>query len=248
MSLLALTTYVPWWKWPLLMSVAYLLYQRHILFNNNVHDRYSPGEEFVICSAQQAEDNSGVCIGDAVHSIMSKKLVLNCTPSSTWPGTRARTADGTCNDLHSPAAGARFYRFSSNIRPEHLSTAPRMFDKMDPNPRLVARKFLERTSLKPVPILNSLAAAWIQMNTHDWFHHGENELGDGHVVPLAKDDPLRTGEFADGKLRVRRTRQDRTRKQPHTGPITATNNVTHWWDASPIYGSTQAIEDKIRYL
>ncbi|XP_065183426.1 uncharacterized protein LOC135814255 [Sycon ciliatum] len=247
---LQLTTILPWWKWPtFVLSVCYLLLQRKELFENNLHTRYDTEEKIPICSSHaQASSNGGECIGDPAHTLSqssSESPELNCTPTDSWPGSRARTPDGTCNDLKNPEAGARFYRFLRNVPPSETFTAPRKFDIYDPNPRTVARKLLQRTKFQPAPILNSLAVAWIQFNVHDWLHHGENEE-DTHLIELEADDPLRDGSN-DGKFPIRRTRLDRTRKGPlPDGVDTFTNNCTHWWDASTLYGSTQGVEDRVR--
>ncbi|HKU43349.1 MAG TPA: peroxidase family protein, partial [Polyangiales bacterium] len=47
---------------------------------------------------------------------------------------------------------------------------------------------------------------------------------------------------------VSRTRRDPTRCPMSGGPLTFTNDVTHWWDASQIYGSSAAQQLKLRTL
>ena len=176
---------------------------------------------------------------------------VNCTPTPTWTGSRARTTDGTCNNLKLPEVGARFTRFARNIRPGDHFKSPRHYDLLDPNPRTVARKLLRRKKFIPAPTLNSLGVAWVQFNLHDWLDHGQNEKDAPHLVPLSDDDPLVHGgnhdNIEDGKLRIRRTRRDRTRSSNSTDKlITAINNVTHWADASTIYGSSLEVERRVR--
>src|SRR6185369_2067968 len=93
-------------------------------------------------------------------------------------------------------------------------------------------------------ILNLLAAAWIQFQTHDWFNHGAPR-------PIADDPfdvPLPPGDsWPCGKMLVRRTRQDPTRKpRDGAGPETFANAETHWWDASQIYGDNGTAGDRYR--
>ena len=97
---------------------------------------------------------------------------------------------------------------------------------------------------KPAAILNLLAAAWIQFQTHDWFNHGNPRPidDDPFEVPVPPGDTWPTG-----KMLVRRTRPDPTRKpNDDAGPTTYANAETHWWDASQIYGNNPTAGAKYR--
>ena len=54
--------------------------------------------------------------------------------------------------------------------------------------------------------------------------------------------PLPPGDsWPNGKMQVRRTRADPTRrKNDGVGPETFANAETHWWDSSQIYGDSRA--------
>ncbi|MGA9891388.1 MAG: peroxidase family protein [Xanthobacteraceae bacterium] len=106
-------------------------------------------------------------------------------------------------------------------------------DILDPSPRLVSNKLLARPKksdgsddFTPATILNLLAAAWIQFQTHDWFNHGTPRPidDDPFDVPIPQND-----SWPGGKMLVRRTRADPTRKpNDGAGPIRFTNAETHW--------------------
>src|SRR5262249_32325646 len=112
---------------------------------------------------------------------------------------------------------------------------------LDPNPRLVSNLLLARPSdgtddYKKADILNLLAAASIQFQTHDCFTHGTPRPinDDPSEVPMPPGDV-----WPDGKMLVRRTRADPTRrKNDGAGPETFVNAETHWWDSSQIYGDS----------
>jgi hypothetical protein len=145
--------------------------------------------------------------------------------------------DGSAFTLSNPGA-----RFGRNIRLSEVDPT-RDGDIMDPSPRLVSNRLLGRPKksdgtddFKPATILNLLAAAWIQFQTHDWFNHGTPRAIDDEPfdVPLPPGDP-----WPAGKMLVRRTRSDPTRrKNDDAGPVTYTNAETHWWDSSQIYGDS----------
>ncbi len=103
-------------------------------------------------------------------------------------------------------------------------------------------KLLNRDTFKPATTLNVLAACWIQMENHDWFGHGENSPDEFVDVPLDEGDG-----WPDGSpMKVKRTSPDRTRTNRSGLPPTYVNTVTHWWDASQIYGSTEGRNRMLR--
>ncbi len=163
------------------------------------------------------------------------------------PGARlARSVDGSCNDLDDPLMGAAGVRFGHNVplaevRPESEA------DVLSPSPREISRRLLARDTFSPVPFLNLLAASWIQFMVHDWFSHGDNRAAEAFHVPLAADDPLRARGLSE--LVVRKTATDPSRSAADRGlPDTYTNEVTHWWDGSQLYGSDEATSRRLRAL
>ena len=152
---------------------------------------------------------------------------------------RARTPDGTFNDLSDPWMGAAGTGFGRNAPPSKTITHTTKL--LDPDPRLISRKLMARDSFKPAGIVHAMAAAWIQFQNHNWFFHGDGEPGKVIEIPLRSDDT-----FPENPMKIRRT-------IPMTGEIVDGepapifgNNETHWWDASQVYGSGKEKQSHIR--
>ncbi|MGA5131451.1 peroxidase family protein [Streptomyces olivoreticuli] len=146
-----------------------------------------------------------------------------------------RSYDGSGYDPDDVDMGRAGTRFDRNCAlPE---TFPEAEDKglFDPSPREVSRQLLARRSgFRPAPSLNMLAAAWIQFQNHGWFSHGDNRTDEPLDVPLAADDG-----WPACPMLVRRSRPDPVPHSDPTRPPTYENTVTHWWDGSQIYGSSE---------
>ncbi len=161
------------------------------------------------------------------------------------PGDRdirgMRTADGSYNDLKCPAMGMRGTRFGRNV-PLRYAYAEQAGTLLKPNPRVVSNALLSRRAFQPVPHLNLLTAAWLQFMTHDWFSHGDNDPTRPIDVPLPEGDRWEGGPTnRPGHLSVHATLADTKRTEADEGlPATFRNDVTHWWDGSQIYGSSEA--------
>ena len=161
-------------------------------------------------------------------------------PPPTPDVLRWRTADGSYNDLNDPTMGQAGTRFGRNVPLAH--TYPDEKNLLEPSPREVSRHLLARgETIQTADHLNVLAAAWIQFQVHDWFNHANDEQR-SIDIPLKDDDPWRETMAA---LRVPRTLADPTRPD-RTGPPTYLNRVTHWWDASQLYGSDEVRQDRVR--
>jgi hypothetical protein len=145
-----------------------------------------------------------------------------------------RTYDGSNQDPTDPEMGKAGTRFGRNSPTDATEPEP-MPQRMEPNPREVANRLLLRDEFKPATTLNVLAACWIQFQNHDWFGHGENAPDTYIDVELDEND-----EWPEGTpMRVKATIPDRTRTGKSGLPPTFINTVTHWWDLSQIYGSTE---------
>ena len=151
-----------------------------------------------------------------------------------------RTYDGSLQDPNDPEMGQVGTRFGRNtpsdVQPEQMP------ELMTPSPREVSQKLLYRDSFKPAETLNVLAACWIQFENHDWFGHGENNPEEFIDVPIGEDDEWPEGET----MKVKATSPDRTRTWKSGLPPTYVNTVTHWWDGSQIYGSTEERNRELR--
>lgn len=146
----------------------------------------------------------------------------------------ARTADGSYNDLNYPEMGMVGTRFGRNVPLQDAKVdEPKL---LTPNPRTVSRKLLKREGFIPATILNLHAASWIQFQTHDWFTHGDNQPDNNFSIP----------ENGSDDLEVPKTLKDPTRSDDNTNPATFINHVTHWWDASQLYGSDGETIDSLR--
>jgi hypothetical protein len=179
-----------------------------------------------------------------------------------------REEDGQYNDLTKPTMGNASYnpddpmvgadftlsnpgaRFGRNIPLSDVQPT-RDGGILDPSPRLVSNRLLGRQKkpdgsdvFQPAGILNLLAAAWIQFQTHNWFNHGTPRPIDDDPF----DVPVPPGDsWPGGKMLVRRTRADPTRiPNDSAGPTTYANSQPHWWDSSQIYGESTPAETKIR--
>jgi hypothetical protein len=153
---------------------------------------------------------------------------------------RARTLDGSFNDLETPHMGAIGARFGRNVPLEHTFPEP-LPDLLEPSPRVVSRELLTRREFIPATTLNLLAGAWLQFEVHDWFSHGKNAADDPWEVELAADDP-----WQERPMRIPRTRRDPTSDDDPSTPPTYVTADSHWWDASQIYGSDQGFADALR--
>jgi len=164
-------------------------------------------------------------------------------PQPTPDVLRWRTADGSFNSLEDPTMGQTGTRFGRNV-PLGYTYPEDEPALLEPNPRLVSRKLLTREKFIPASSLNVLAVAWIQFQVHDWFHHGDPEQSEPFKIALDDSDPWPQNQRP---MLVSRTRPDRTRcDNPPVGPPTYINAVTHWWDASQLYGSDLATQRVVR--
>jgi hypothetical protein len=219
----------PWTNWssePMTTGLAKLATMRGLLEKVNLHDAYLPG---------------------------GRPPAVDCTGK-----TGVRQADGTCNDTVDTQMGASGVRFGRNIpfflpnpaSPTGFAPNPKVYpdaaNMMVPNPRVVSRKLFTRGAggTKEVPFLNMLAAAWVQFQVHDWFDH-TNSTVDYFNVPLQADDPLR--RYGLSELIIARTvPAARAGAELQALPPVYNSAVTHWWDASQVYGSDKATADSLR--
>lgn len=156
----------------------------------------------------------------------------------------SRSANGTCNDLNDPGMGAAGTRFQFNTMPDMR------FDINDP-PIMDVANILARDNgkMKELPVLNQLGAFNLQMNVHDWMDHGKHQNMDMSSfwhLSIPADHPI-AKNHGQTEMLVPKLLVDSTRNQADGSIRTAYNNtVTHWWDASQIYGSDKETSDRLR--
>jgi hypothetical protein len=202
---------VEWHRLPLLLSLPNLSMFRHELRRKNLIDTEPP-------EAPPVADPT-----------------LDRIPEKAYT---QRSFNGTDNDLSVPRMGAVGATFGRNLPPDYQ---PGQLNT--PNPVTVSRQLLYREQFIPATSLNVLAAAWIQFQVHDWVQHSRYPLGKKDIqVPMPDGRTWRN--VKDGPEEpVMRIAGDRPRIEPDptTGrpPLLFANRVSHWWDASEVYGSDE---------
>src|SRR5580704_7932812 len=195
-----LNLFVPWHKLPTLLAVTNLGALREVLRSKNLHNTSDiavteekglrdtvPYDPRYLC---ERED-------DGQYNDLTKPTMGNAAQSPNDP------LNNTEFTLSNPGA-----RFGRNIPLSEVDLT-RDGDLLDPSPRLVSTRLLARQKkndgsddFKPAAILNLLAAAWIQFQTHDWFNHGNPR-------PIADDPfdvPIPPGDTCSAvRILVRRT-------------------------------------------
>jgi hypothetical protein len=150
-----------------------------------------------------------------------------------------RTNDGTYNDLGCPRMGSAGVRFGRNV--PLAETMPDAEHLLTPNPRTVSLELMARTTFQPAEIVNLLAAAWIQFQVHDWFMHKKGVWTRTHDIPLADADT-----WHERPMRIPVTPAEFPKVPNSTRPPAYSNQNTHWWDGSQVYGSTTAEQAALR--
>ena len=171
-----------------------------------------------------------------------RRRSLHAAPATELPAIlpadptdlRLRRSDGAHNDLELPAMGAAGTPFGRNIAPELLGAQPHA---AEPNARLISEQLLGRRTFEPIPHLNLLTTAWLQLMLHDWLDHGHDAA---RRLAIPAPDGTDDGMWIPATLEARRLGSTRGRV-----PIFV-NTETHWWDASQIYGSSAAITASLR--
>ena len=202
-----------WDRWPTPLALALILGIRAAMREHNLYDTEDPGS--------------------------TPKLDPEPEPRALV----ARTADGSYNDLASPAMGMAGTRFGRNVPPRF--TDPEHGERLlTPNPRLVSTELLARgAEMIPATTLNVIAGAWLQFQTRDWFSHGTDP-----DRPFAVPRPDGDSWPADPILLPRTARDPHADESPTAPDLPATfvNTETHWWDASQVYGSTPEFQHAVR--
>lgn len=209
----------PWHKLPTWMAILNFVAMRTELRARNLHDT------------------------DTLATVtpVASPLSTEMPTTAASPDPLLRSLEGHDNDLGHVRMGSAMTRFGRNfpLADCYPEAEPML---LQPNPRLVSQTLFTRESFVPATTLNLLAAAWIQFQTHDWFNHGDAGEEGAFQLPVAEGDP-----WYERTMRIPRTPTDSTRPTGATdGPPTYLNKVSHWWDASSIYGTDAATVATLR--
>jgi hypothetical protein len=161
------------------------------------------------------------------------------------PARYVRTIDGTYNDLTDTNMGKVGCRFGRNV-PLTDTVPEKDADLLQPSPREVSRRLLTREEFLPATTVNTLAAAWLQFEVHDWFSHGKNPTADPWLVPLENDDDWWRDPGRIEPMPIQRTRRDESNDPGRDVAPTYRTTETHWWDASQVYGNNQTMAEALR--
>jgi hypothetical protein len=152
-----------------------------------------------------------------------------------------RSADGRCTSLDQPEQGRAHSLFGRMTRPWEPETPARAAEpQLDRVEKLL---LAPRRKPRALAWFSQLATAWTQFMVHDWFDHRtsdqEKDVGD------AEGSPCNHGKRR-GKLRSKLAGafdppSETTREGGH-----GVNTVTHWWDASQLYGSSWEEQQQVR--
>ena len=135
--------------------------------------------------------------------------------------------------------GSTGARFGRNV--PLSETFPDTANLMNPNPRTISQELFTRDTFQPATILNVMAAAWIQFQTHDWFVHRTGTMDNAHEIPLADGDA-----WPERPMRLPKTPVDPQKRADPQRPPAYVNDNSHWWDGSQVYGSTPAVQATLR--
>jgi hypothetical protein len=202
--------FIDWHKLPTWFAVFNLLALRYELREENLHDT-SPDADF--------QGTEAKC------------------PMKDSKFVSSRDSDGLYNDLKQPKMGCAGMRFGRNV-PRKFTTPPTKQELLTPSPRVISEKILARPEgqFKPAEIVNLLAAAWIQFQVHDWAQHFLVTNGDKEIdIPLHSKD-----KWTEQTMKIPRTKKAQTLSKQDAETPAYDNENTHWWDASQIYGSSEA--------
>ena len=212
----------------------------------------------------------------AMELILNTSLCKGPTPNCNFSTVnRYRTIDGTCNNLIDPTLGAAFTPFRRLLsavyedgigQPVGFQQAfkeNRWFDPPRPSPRFISLNIIEELQVNQ-PQATYMLMQWGQFLDHDYAYLIESStlsgeeiecntctpMGECVPIPVPKDDPqFGVGTIQNGNcLSFIRAGAScvRPRGGPLFGPREQLNQITHWIDASNVYGSLPEEEKELR--
>ncbi|MBI3550108.1 MAG: peroxidase [Elusimicrobia bacterium] len=150
-------------------------------------------------------------------------------PATCKRWENARSPNGACTDGSDPDMGRAGVPFG---RQNAIPVTGDPFGVNVPDPYQISRELMTRKEFKPAKIVNNTAMIWIQFETHDWVRHGHD-----YQRPLRIEGAPPGEGVAPSVERV-----------GPNGPASrvSVNKVSHWWDASQVYGSSTEEQHRLR--
>lgn len=228
----------PWHLWPWPFAIIALVLRRTQLSRYNL--KYAGGRNRPEIGGVDAHrfTRMQACTAATLPARHAPRSLtrLWAPVSARRPGLAAPRSR-TPSNQRALDAGARYTPFGRNTT---QVPAPDV-DALSPPPEHVAQALLARSPDAPTAgaAFNMLAAAWVQLQVHDWMDHelergpmrGELSRGAEFGCPLAA---FRFPETASSPLLEPDTHEQATGFRYHL------NTRTAWWDASAVYGTTPA--------
>ena len=196
--------FVPWHRLPTWLGILNLGAFRETLRATNLHNTSNIPVTNNLNVTRTPDFNAKYLVkrqDDGYYDDLKKPSMgaasTNSDPVAPAGSSAQATHDSMYFGMSQPGA-----RFGRNV-PLDQANADQQ-NLLVPNPRLVSNELLARDKFKPAGILNLLAAAWIQFETHDWFNHGE---------------PPWEGERADKESRHEKDTITPEQYKPHEIPL-----------------------------
>ena len=192
----------------------------------------------------------------------SKEPTPDCTSSTI---NKFRTIDGTCNNLNNPTLGAAFTPFRRLLSPvyedgisqplgyDQAFVEHRPFKSPRPSPRLISNDIIRDLNIDQ-PGATYMLMQWGQFLDHDYAYLIESStlsgeeiecntcepMGECVPIPVPRDDPqFGVGTIQNGNCLsfIRSGVSYVSIAGIRYSPRQQLNQITHWVDASNVYGS-----------
>lgn len=238
------------------------------LASSNPHYQEVGGDGVQVCKGDliRWRTVTGIC-NDLLNPAMGSAGMLfarNVELDTSFP-------DLGLNDLNRNRHGNRL----SLLEPDPQVISRRLFTRAQSDPSKCKEGYGlpgdskdANCDYKKAPFFNVLAAYWIQFMTHDWFSHleeGHNQteymkvgcetkLVNNVEQPLAPEDIERLGCRPDDRIDKGYVAQGASPDTFTSGgktflvraPKTMSNTNTAWWDASQLYGFSDASRQRVK--
>uniref|UniRef100_A0A0P5QUM0 Chorion peroxidase n=1 Tax=Daphnia magna TaxID=35525 RepID=A0A0P5QUM0_9CRUS len=209
--------------------------------------------------------NEAAGIATQTLSVKDTPLAGTCIPDPTCRPSKYRTIDGSCNNLKSPLMGRSNTQLGRYLAPDYDDGVWESRDKGMPNSRTV-RTVLAPDHDRVQRDMTLMLMQFGQFIDHDITHVPVFQLANGSGISCCTPDnkhqswelrhphcftlDILPGDAFYRQFRVECINFVRSMVAPRSdctfGYAEQLNQVTHWHDASTIYGSTQFQSDILR--